>query len=89
MANQFIQNLLQCNLIMAIDKKIYEAVYEAVKNYNQPEKLAKRMMNWLEQLSDGTASLSNQDDIRVSLETILDAIQSDEDKDEYEDEELE
>jgi uncharacterized protein YdeI (BOF family) len=45
------------------------------------------MMNWLEQLSDGTASLSSQDDIRVSLGTILDAIQSDEY--EYEDEELE
>jgi uncharacterized protein YdeI (BOF family) len=71
---------------MAIDIKVYEAVHEAVKNHNQPEKVAKRMMNWLEQLSDGTASLSSQDDIRVSLGTILDAIQSDEY--EYEDEEL-
>ncbi|GAB4179072.1 MAG: hypothetical protein Fur006_12020 [Coleofasciculaceae cyanobacterium] len=72
---------------MAIDIKVYEAVYAAVKNHNQPEKVAKRMMNWLEQLSDGTASLSNQDDLRVSLGTILDAIQSDEY--ENEDEELE
>jgi hypothetical protein len=72
---------------MAIDIKVYEAVHAAVKNHNQPEKVAKRMMNWLEQLSDGTASLSNQDDIRVSLGTILDAIQSDEYEDE--DEELE
>ncbi|MEP0856840.1 CxC ATPase DNA modification system associated small protein [Trichocoleus sp. DQ-U1] len=72
---------------MAIDIKVYEAVHSAVKNHNQPEKVAKRMMNWLEQLSDGTASLSSQDDIRVSLGTILDAIQSDEY--EYEDEELE
>ena len=72
---------------MAIDIKVYEAVHTAVKNYNQPEKVAKRMMNWLEQLSDGTASLSNQDDLRVSLGTILDAIQSDEY--ENEDEELE
>jgi hypothetical protein len=72
---------------MAIDIKVYEAVHSAVKNHNQPEKVVKRMMNWLEQLSDGTASLSSQDDIRVSLGTILDAIQSDEY--EYEDEELE
>ena len=67
---------------MAIDIKVYEAVHAAVKNHNQPEKVAKRMMNWLEQLSDGTASLSNQDDLRISLGTILDAIQSDEDEDE-------
>ncbi len=59
---------------MAIDQKIYEAVYEAVNNHNQPPKVADRMMRWLAHLSEGNASLSNPDDIKACLETILDAI---------------
>ncbi len=62
---------------MGIDKKVYEAVYEITTKNNQPEKVAKRMMLWLEQLSDGTATLSSQDDILASLNTILEAIQTD------------
>jgi phage baseplate assembly protein W len=59
---------------MAIDKKIYEAVYEAVNKHEQPPKVAERMMLWLSHLSEGSASLSNSDDIKASLATILDAI---------------
>ncbi|MBE9095926.1 CxC ATPase DNA modification system associated small protein [Tychonema sp. LEGE 07203] len=62
---------------MAIDKKIHEAVYEAADNHNQPPKVAERMMLWLSHLSEGSASLSNPDDIKASLETILDAIKAD------------
>lgn len=62
---------------MALDKKFYEAVYKAVGNYNQPETVARKMMNWLDQLSDETTSLSNPDDLRIYLKTILEAIQSD------------
>ena len=59
---------------MVIDKKIYEAVYEAVNNHNQPPKVAERMMLWLAHLSEGSATLSNPDGIKACLETILDAI---------------
>ena len=59
---------------MAIDKKIYDAVYEAVNKHHQPPKVAERMMLWLAHFSDGNASLSNPDDIKACLETILDAI---------------
>jgi hypothetical protein len=69
---------------MAIDKKIYEAVYEAVNNHNQPPKVAERMMIWLAHFSDGNASLSNPDDIKPCLETILDAIKVDGGQDEEE-----
>jgi len=62
---------------MAIDKKIYEAVYEAVNNHNQPPKVAERMMLWLAHLSEGSATLSNPDDIKVCMATILDAIKVD------------
>jgi len=70
---------------MGIDKKVYEAVYAITKNNDQPEKVAKRMMQWLEQLSDGTATLLSQDDIKASLNTILDAIQTDNSQEEDED----
>ena len=59
---------------MAIDTKISDAVHEAVNNHNQPPKVADRMMRWLAHLSEGNASLSNPDDIKACLETILDAI---------------
>ena len=59
---------------MAIDKKIYEAVDEAVNKHHQPPKVAERMMLWLAHLSEGSATLSNPDDIKASMKTILDAI---------------
>ncbi|MEQ9552163.1 MAG: hypothetical protein RIM23_21455 [Coleofasciculus sp. G3-WIS-01] len=59
---------------MAIDVKVYEAVFAAVVNHNQPDKVAKRIMKLLEELSDG---ISKPDDIVVFLETILDAIETD------------
>ena len=59
---------------MAIDKKIYEAVYEVVNKHHQPPKVAERMMLWLAHFSDGNASLSNPDDMKACLATILDAI---------------
>lgn len=69
---------------MAIDKKIYEAVYEAVNKHHQPRKVAERMMLWLAHLSDGSASLSNPENIKASLKTILEAIEVDGGQDEEE-----
>jgi len=59
---------------MAIDVKVYEAVYMAVVHHNQPDKVAKRIMKLLEELSDGR---SKNDDIGSFIETILDAIETD------------
>jgi len=59
---------------MAIDIKVYEAVYMAVVNHNQPDKVAKRIMKLLEELSDG---ISKPDDIVVFMETIIDGIETD------------
>lgn len=70
---------------MGLDKKVYEAIYKTTRNNGQPEKVAKRMMQWLEQLSDGTATLLSQDDIRASLNTILEAIQTDNSQEDDED----
>ena len=67
---------------MTIDSKVIEAIYAAVENRNQPDKLAKRLANLITDLSESNASLDNKDDIQPSLETILDAIElSDENED--------
>ncbi|MEQ8537528.1 MAG: hypothetical protein RIB93_08700 [Coleofasciculus sp. D1-CHI-01] len=59
---------------MAIDVKVDEAVFAAVFHHNQPDKVAKRIMKLLEELSDGR---SKTDDIGSFIETILDAIETD------------
>lgn len=59
---------------MTIDVKVDEAVFAAVAHHDQPDKVAKRIMKLLEELSDG---ISKPDDIVVFLETILDAIEAD------------
>ena len=69
---------------MAIDEKINKAVYEAVNNHHQPPKVAERMMLWLAHLSEGSATLSNPDDIKACMATILDAIKVDGGQDEEE-----
>ena len=69
---------------MAIDKKISDAVHEAVNKHHQPPKVAERMMLCLAHLSEGSATLSNPDDIKASLKTILDAIEVDGGQDEEE-----
>lgn len=59
---------------MAIDVKVDEAVFAAVFHHHQPDKVAKRIMKLLEELSNGR---SKPDDIVVFIETILDAIETD------------
>jgi len=67
---------------MTIDSKVIEAIYAAVENRNQPDKLAKRLAKLITDLSNSNASLDSKDDIQPSLETILDAIElSDENED--------
>ncbi|MBE9226200.1 hypothetical protein IQ264_12265 [Phormidium sp. LEGE 05292] len=55
---------------MKFGKEVYEAVYITVNDLNQPSSVADRMMKCLDELS-GT----NPDDISDYLETILEAIQ--------------
>lgn len=63
---------------MAIDPKVHEAVEAAVKSCDQPPKVATRILKWLEALAEGTANIDKEDDVRVYLENILDAIEADE-----------
>jgi|GEM_PF-1384512 len=60
---------------MAIDKKVHEAIDVSVKNNHQSDNAAKRIINWLEHLSEGNASLNSKEDVKDFIESILDAIE--------------
>ena len=59
---------------MAIDIKVRESVFEAVHNSNQSDKVAQKIVNLLEELSNGTFDLNNREEIQTYLNTILEAI---------------
>ena len=62
---------------MAIDVKVRESVFEAVRDSNQSDKVAQKIVNLLEELSNGTFDLSNREEIQIYLNTILKAIDID------------
>jgi hypothetical protein len=59
---------------MALDEKVKESVMEAVYQNNQSESVARKIINLLEELSNGTVNLNNQDSIKDYLKVILEAI---------------
>ena len=59
---------------MAIDIKVRESVFEAVHSSNQSDKVAQKIVNLLEELSNGTFNLNNREEIQTYLNTILEAI---------------
>ena len=60
---------------MALDEKVKASVIKAVSQNNQSESVARKIINLLEELSNGTMNLSNQDDIKDYLKVILEAIE--------------
>lgn len=60
---------------MALDEKVKESIFEAVSKNNQSESVAQKIINLLEELSNGTADINNQEDIKTYLKVILQAIQ--------------
>lgn len=60
---------------MALDEKVKESVREAVSQDNQSDGVAKKIINLLEELSNGTVNLDNQDSIKDYLKVILEAIE--------------
>ncbi|WP_036478244.1 CxC ATPase DNA modification system associated small protein [Myxosarcina sp. GI1] len=59
---------------MALDEKVKKSVMEAVSQNNQSESVARKIINLLEELSNGTVNLNNQDSIKDYLKVILEAI---------------
>lgn len=59
---------------MSLDDKIHDAIYAATRKHNQSDTVANRLINWLEQLSDGRANLNNKDDVSNHIDVILQAL---------------
>ena len=59
---------------MALDEKVKKSVMEAVSQNNQSESVARKIINLLEELSNGTVNLNSQDSIKDYLKIILEAI---------------
>lgn len=60
---------------MALDDKVTDAIRESVLENGQSEQLAKKLVQWLNDLADGNTSLDCQDDLETYLENSLNAIQ--------------
>ena len=60
---------------MALDEKVEQSVIEAVSQNNQSESVATKVIRLLEELSEGTANINNQDSIKDYLRIILEAIE--------------
>jgi hypothetical protein len=59
---------------MALDEKVKEAIFEAVHDKNQSEKVAQKIVNLLEELSNGTFNLNDKENIQTYVNLILDTI---------------
>jgi hypothetical protein len=59
---------------MALDPEVRKAIVASVQNAKQPEAASKRLVAWLESLSDGKTSLESDDDVRRHVESVLQAI---------------
>ena len=54
---------------MALDEKVKESVIEAVSKNNQSESVARKIINLLEELSNGSVNITNQDSIKDYLKS--------------------
>lgn len=64
---------------MSLDPKVKEAINSAVSEYEQPAKVAKRLISWMTELSNGNTTLDSADDVGRPLEEVLEAIEIEED----------
>ncbi|MGB3237841.1 MAG: CxC ATPase DNA modification system associated small protein [Geitlerinemataceae cyanobacterium] len=63
---------------MALDDKVTDAIKESVQKKGQIEKVAIKLVKWLNELADANTSLDDRNDLETNIANILDAIQIDE-----------
>ena len=56
---------------MAIDAMIEQAISEAVKEAEQPEELARRLIAWFKAVASGNEDINNQPAVDRHLEVIF------------------
>ena len=59
---------------MALDPIVIEAINKAVEDAGQNKSVSKRLVSWLNELSEGATRLENADDTPRRLEELLNAI---------------
>jgi hypothetical protein len=59
---------------MALDEIIKSAIKEVVKDNNQPDNLADKLINWLNEISDSNTNLDENDEADKFVESILDTV---------------
>ncbi|HEY9695532.1 MAG TPA: hypothetical protein V6D15_25315 [Oculatellaceae cyanobacterium] len=52
---------------MTLHKKVYNAVHQSVENHNQSPKVAFKIINWLEKISEGNANFDDKKDVKEML----------------------
>ena len=62
---------------MSIDDKVKNAIYSVVERNHQPEKVAEKIIQWFNDLSESNTSLENPAEVNPYLENILDALVGD------------
>ena len=58
----------------SIDKELETAITAAVRNAGQSDSLAKRLVAWLTELSEGSTTLQKKADVRTRFENLCAAI---------------
>lgn len=61
-----------------LNEEVTKAIYDAVRNNGQPIEAAKRLEAWMSQVANGNVSLNEADEYKSHLETMLSALQVDE-----------
>jgi hypothetical protein len=59
---------------MALDEIIKSAIKEVVKENNQPDDLADKLINWLNEISDSNTNLDENDEADKFVESILNTV---------------
>lgn len=63
----------------ALDPALEEAIVESVAAHGESEKVAKRLVQWLNELSLGRTMLGNRDETEQYFDTIRSAMTQEED----------
>jgi hypothetical protein len=58
---------------MGMDRRIKEAIKEAVKEYNQDNGLANKLIAWFNGLASGNESLEDRDSVARHLDLLYEA----------------
>lgn len=60
---------------MTVDKRVKESIIESAQSCHQSDKVTQKIINLLDELSNGTINLNKREDIKTYLDIIIEAIE--------------